>query len=89
MQKPLKVSHAGTNYYISNIELNISRITGSHATRNQFSGTAYFWVSFDFKVIWGRAEKKIQVKMQGEDQALLGHAALSHKNWTDGTAIFL
>ena len=49
MQKPLKVSHAGTNYYISNIELNISRITGPHATQNQFSGTAHFWVSFDLR----------------------------------------
>ena len=50
IQKPFeRVSHAGTNYYISNIESNISHITGLHATQNRFTGTAQFFeVIFDF-----------------------------------------
>ena len=63
MQKPLNVSHAGTNYYISNIESNISHITGPHATQNQFTGTAQFmdsiWILGHLRSCWEASKYKL------------------------------
>ena len=75
-QNAKTVSHAGTNYYISNIESNISHIPDPNATQNRFTGTAQFFGSF--LIVEGHLRSCGEVwQVSIENNVQTGHTSVS------------